>query len=201
MAVQVNGLAEAIAHLEGVQARSRDLTPVLSVAAADTVALIDDAFETSTGPNGTPWDGLADSTLIARARRAAGPARGRRLIGPLRPGQARTKARRGYQARLANAAISLMNGNYKPLVDTGRLRGSINATGDSRALKFGTNVIYAGAMQFGSRPPQHYRPPRPFLPVEGPKGGLRLMEGGTAGPHWARIREMVKAYILTGAIG
>lgn len=194
MTVQATGLAEAIRHLEAVQARARNLKPVLDVAAADTVALIDDAFETSIGPNGAPWEGLADSTLLGRARRAAGPSFGRALIGPLMPGQSRRKRRRWTRRRSERALHAVMNA--KPLVDTGRLRGSINSIATSTALNFGTNVVYAGAMQFGSRP----RPPRPFLPVEGPKGGLHLMQTGVAGEHWARIRAAVKRYVLTGEV-
>jgi phage gpG-like protein len=159
VAVQTRGLAEAIAHLEAVQARARDLSPVLSVAAADTVALIDDAFESGVSPNGSPFAALATSTQRQR-RKGRG------------------------------------TGANKILVDTSRLRNSVNATGDARALKFGTNVGYGLFHQIGTRRMQR----RPYLPIDGSPGGFTLTQTGTAGPHWAAVRANIKHYILTGEV-
>lgn len=66
-------MAEVVARLVAVQARSRDLRPVLEVAAADTVALIDDAFETSTSPAGELWAPLAESTVRRRRQGSSKP--------------------------------------------------------------------------------------------------------------------------------
>ena len=165
MAVEVKGLAEAIRHLEAVQARARNLKPVLDVAAADTVALIDDAFETSISPSGRPWPGLASST--ERQRRKG---RGRGSDGTTLP--------------------------HKILVDTGRLRGSINATGDAHNLRFGTNVGYGLFHQAGTR----RMPSRAFLPIDGSPGLFALATSGPAGSHWQRVRDAVRRYVLTGEV-
>lgn len=73
MTVRATGIAEVVAHLVDVQSRSRDLRPVLEVAAADTVAIIDDAFETSASPSGELWAPLADSTVRRRRQGSAKP--------------------------------------------------------------------------------------------------------------------------------
>lgn len=165
MTVRATGLTEAIRHLEAVQARSRDLTPVLSVAAADTAAMIDDAFESSISPNGTPFAAHAPSTTRQR-RKGSGT---------------------GPTGQLLSDKI---------LVDTGRLRGSINATGDARTIRFGTNVGYGLFHQVGTR----RMPRRAFLPIDGSPGAFTISRSGVAGPHWLRIRDSVRRYIVSGEI-
>lgn len=157
MPVSVTGLSEAIAHLRAVRERASNLGPVLEVAAADTAALIDDAFATGTSPNGGRWDDLSDSTKASR---------------------------RGVEP-------------FMVLVDTGRLRGSVNARAEGQSLKFGTNTRYGIFHQVGSR----VMPPRPFLPIDGEaRGEFSIGRSGAAGAHWARVKAMVKRYIVTGEI-
>jgi len=47
----------------------------------------------------------------------------------------------------------------KPLIDTGKLRGSITAQANNREVRIGTNVVYAATHQFGSGA----IPARPFV--------------------------------------
>lgn len=81
------------------------------------------------------------------------------------------------------------------LVDTGRLKNSIQSTHTKTALSFGTNVEYAAYHQFGGG-----RMYRPFLPVAAGGAGYVLMTGGPAGRHWRDVRDMVIEYIRTGRI-
>lgn len=81
------------------------------------------------------------------------------------------------------------------LVDTGRLKNSIQSTHTKTALSFGTNVQYAAYHQFGGG-----RMYRPFLPVAAGGAGYVLMTGGPAGRHWRDVRAMVIEYIRTGRI-
>lgn len=81
------------------------------------------------------------------------------------------------------------------LVDTGRLKNSVQSTHTKTALSFGTNVQYAAYHQFGGG-----RMYRPFLPVAAGGAGYVLMTGGPAGRHWRDVRDMVIEYIRTGRI-
>jgi phage virion morphogenesis protein len=52
--------------------RLRDMTPILTVLAEDTRTLIDDSFQASKSPDGTPWAPLSDATIRIKPRRAGG---------------------------------------------------------------------------------------------------------------------------------
>lgn len=156
MQIRIEGIEEAIAELDDVATRMRDLTPVLTVAAQDTRTLIDDSFQNSRSPDDSPWRPLSERTLARR---------------------------RGSDARI--------------LVDTARLRNSIQSTAAQRSLRFGTNVVYGGTHQFG----RGRIPARPFFPAFS-QGGSRfgLMTGGRAGVHWRTVVDDVAHYIRTGEI-
>ena len=154
-AITISGLDEAIARLDEIGQRARDLRPVLAVAAEDLKTLVDDSFEQSRAPDGSPWAPLASST-VARRRQ----------------------------------------GSSKPLIDTGRLRNSINASSGPSSLKVGTNVPYAAYHQFGTED----IPARPFLPVVGDAEGFSLTATGPAGRELDRIRRMIETYVATGEI-
>jgi len=61
--MQVTGLTETQREMQAVQARLRDLTPVLTVLAADIRTLIDDSFENSRDPSGQSWQPLQPKTV------------------------------------------------------------------------------------------------------------------------------------------
>lgn len=199
MTIEATGLTEAQRRLEGMAARLRDLTPVTSVAAADTMALIDDSFAQSKSPDGTAWAPLSDATLMARARDAAGPSRvTNSTIGPLREGQSRTRTRRWTRRRSEAAASAVFNA--KPLIDTGRLRSSMFSRGERDGLKFGTNTGYAAPHQTGSIKVANRPAMRAFLPVTKAGGTWALMTAGPGGAHWTRVRESIRRYVATGEV-
>lgn len=193
MRLSVDGVEDAIAELDDVATRMRDLSPVLEVAASDTRTLIDDSFQNSRSPDDSAWATHSDVTLMLRARRAAGPNR-------TRSGRVRAWTRQRSE-RAARAVF-----NAKPLIDRGRLRASIRSTSTRSSLKFGTNVIYAGPQQFGNPNNRLFNkrrapiPARPFLPIEGEGGRFGLMTGGRAGVHWRQVVDDVAHYIRTGEI-
>lgn len=61
-------------------------------------------------------------------------------------------------------------GSSKPLVDTGRLRGSISTKAFDKSIVYGTNVVYAGPHQKGTRK----IPQRRFLPTDFSAGPAAL---------------------------
>lgn len=188
------GIRETMARLRGIAERTRNLTPVLRIAAEDIKALIDDSFARSASPDGQQWDPLSPATLALRGRSS----RGRRAV-------------RRIQRQLAGAAgpigaIGIAATFARPLQDTGRLRqGSFASVSGPTTISIGTNVPYAGPQQFGN--PQNRMfggasapvPARPFLPFAGPPGGPYVfMRSGPAGEAWKRIRELVANYIVHG---
>lgn len=153
----------------GVQAAVVQMLPAIGAALVEHV---DNRFATSTDPWGVPWVGLAESTLEARARKAAGPTRVRNTtVGPLREGQKRTRTRRWTRARSERAAAAVFNA--KPLIDTGTLRASIHSyiepgpNGDAivKVAVGGPSAAYAAVHQWGSE--DGTIPARPFLPLRG----------------------------------
>jgi phage virion morphogenesis protein len=101
-------------------------------------------------------------------------------------------------------AINPRRAGGKPLNDTTRLRRSITTETTRSGFRFGTNVGYAATHQFG-RPDNRVFggargpiPARPFLPVAGIRGSHRLMRGGAAGAHWARVRTDIAHWLRTG---
>lgn len=79
MKVEATGIDEAQRALEEMRARLANLTPVMQVAVADTVALIDDSFDSQSSPGGAPWAPLK-ATTIARRRKGGGSGSPRALV-------------------------------------------------------------------------------------------------------------------------
>ena len=73
MEARTTGLRETLDRLRAVNARLRDLGPVLEVIAADTQAVADDSFSLSQTPAGAPWAPLAASTIRGRRRGSGVP--------------------------------------------------------------------------------------------------------------------------------
>jgi phage virion morphogenesis protein len=67
--ITATGLVENQDKLKELAARIRDLSPVLDVAAADTVTLIDDSFDQQRSPTGAPWAPHSPATTAIRAAR------------------------------------------------------------------------------------------------------------------------------------
>lgn len=96
-------------------------------------------FQRQESPDGTPWEPLADSTLLSRAYKRTRSAEGR-------------GRQRKILSRTANARI---------LMDTGRLRGSVAVESDERSARIGSALVYARVHQQGDRGGKI--PARPYL--------------------------------------
>lgn len=195
--VEVSGIEAKIAYLRQIKSRLKNVKPVLEVAAVDLKTLMDDAFDKSRSPQGDPWQELSNSTLEARGRKAAGPTRVRnKLNGPLPEGQSRYRNRSWTRARSEKARKAIFNA--KPLIDTGRLRNSLNArTRGATSLEFGSNLIYAGSQNFGLKKKKGGPiPARPFLPVEDNGTTIIFSSRGDAGIFWLNLKRELKAYVF-----
>lgn len=197
MTITQTGGEAVVSRLTGIRERMRDLTPITSIAAADTATLIDDSFANSRAPDGSAWAPLAESTLMGRARSAAGPTRvSRALIGPLPEGVSRTRTRRWTRRRSEAAAAAVFNAT--PLNDSGRLRASLFSRGSRDGLIFGTNTPYARPHHNGA---QNGRPPRrAFLPVDLIGNTWAFVQTGPAGEHWRRVSAAFARFIATGEV-
>jgi phage gpG-like protein len=175
--VTVTGVDGVVAMLEAAKGRLRDLGPVLSVVAADTVTLIDDSFAGGHTPENVAWAPLSPKTL---ARRRGGS--GNPLVDTSRMRSSTTAYGRGTTLSFGS------NVPYAPPQQWGATR--------SGTLK---NRSYSPRREAGS-PFTVTIPARPFLPVRKVGGGYALMTVGAAGEHWARMRRMVTEYIVSGRV-
>lgn len=201
--IRIDGLEEALATLEGVAERMRDLGPVLRVAAEDTKTFIDDRFDTGTSPAGEAWPALSPATAAIRASLAVQMAR----FGVASRSDGEVSVRALDKARKrALKAMEEREKARKPLVDTARLRNSVSVRGEKDSLVFGTNVIYGGTHQFGREDNKVFGkypapiPARPFLPITGTRKTPLLDRRGPSGKHWDEVIEMVREYVITGRI-
>lgn len=175
MGVTVSGVDGVVAMLEAAKGRLRDLGPVLSVVAADTVTLIDDSFAGGHTPENVAWAPLSPKTL---ARRRGGS--GNPLVDTGRMRSSVTAYGRGTTLAFGT------NVGYAPPQQWG-------------ASRSGTLKRRSAGRDAGS-PFTVTIPPRPFLPIRKSGGGYALMTVGAAGAHWDRMRRMVATYIATGRV-
>lgn len=191
---------DAARALAAMQARIRDMRPVLTPGAEDLATVIGLGFETSQAPDGTAWLPNAQSTIDRK------------------------------------------RGSAKPNVDTTRLKRSIRTAATHNSITIGSNVPYAGPVQFGSTRsgtlkhpsysartvagrtksgakskaagkrtanigPTQKRPagtpwkvtiePRPFLPFTATGG---LMSTGPIGAALERLSKRVVSWIVDGRV-
>lgn len=66
ISIETTGLDEHIHKLKAYSAALRDLTPAYKKFAAEIVKKTDDSFQNTRGYDGEPWEGLAESTILAR---------------------------------------------------------------------------------------------------------------------------------------
>lgn len=66
--VSTRGMRETLRNIGDMEARLRDLSPVLKGGAEGLRETIDDAFEASTTPWGEPWLELAEETIEEKRR-------------------------------------------------------------------------------------------------------------------------------------
>lgn len=166
--VQTTGTGDAIARLEGLAARARDLSPALRDVARDVEKRTDDAFRRSVSPEGEAWPDLAESTKaqrLARRKETRGGGKGKK-----------------GKAKVAALLSGLGNpGALRPLVDTGRMRNSSHAEVSGPTSVRWSAVGYMGPHMAGGK---NGRPP---------KRNPAVFE--LAGGHW-RVIASVQRYMV-----
>lgn len=178
MTIRIDGIEGVLADLSGVTERLRDLTPAMEVAGDATVSVTDESFESQSSPSGDEWADHSPVTVDLRERKRG---RGRR--------------------RASSSAPSM-----RKLIDTPRLRQSLNAEASKSGFRFGSDAVYAAAQHFGNPENRMFGgkrapiPARPFFPVVDSGSGLELMTGARADEHWEYVRALVKKYIETGEL-
>lgn len=145
--------------LQTLQKRMGNLKPVFSALGEDMTARVQRRFDSSTGPDGTPWAPNAQATLDAFA-------------GGLSKGYFKKSGelnKRGHTAMSAK----------KPLIGhTKDLSRQIAYTSTSGSLTLFSTQIYAVIHQFGGQAGRGRKvkiPARPFMPVK-PDGTLYPQE-------------------------
>jgi phage virion morphogenesis protein len=137
--------------LENMADRARDLQPVLQSAGEALVERTKRRFETSTDPDGKPWQPLSAVTdRLWEAKRLGGP-KNLKKDGSLRAHAERSKA------------------NRRILVDEGNLRRQIVAMASKDTLVVRATTQYAAIHQFGGQAGRGRKtniPARPFLPIQ-----------------------------------
>ena len=136
--------------LQTLQKRMGNLQPVFSALGGDMAARVHRRFDSSTGPDGTPWTTNAQSTLDAFA-------------GGLSKGHFKKS---GDLNRRGHAAMS----SKKPLIgQTKDLSRQIGYTATSGSLTLFSTPVYAAIHQFGGQAGRGHKvkiPARPFMPVK-----------------------------------
>ena len=149
--ISAQGLTEAQQHMAQRAARMRNLAPALRVVAAEIEQRTDDAFRDSKSPYGELWPKLAPSTLLSRAAK---------LPGAKRTGKAGglTKGAQRKREKAISAYNAGTGGIFKPLVDTGRMRGSVRVRVRGNELEFAAVGYMAphitGSLSRPGRPPK-----------------------------------------------
>lgn len=152
---------EVLEALQTLTKRIGNLKPALQAIGDEITERTKRRFETSTGPDGTPWAPNSDATLG---------------IYSLRLGQIHRKK----DGSLNKKGQTRMAGKH-PLIYTGELRRQIVPLATNSVLTVTATPAYAAMQQFGgttsplSMIPGKTIPARPFLPIT-PNGDLYPQE-------------------------
>lgn len=186
--ISAEGLTESQRGMELRARRMRDLSPPLRVVAAEIEERTDRAFRDSTSPYGEPWPALAPSTLLARAAKLPG-ARRRGKGGKL------TRGARGKRSSAIAAYNAGAGGIFKPLVDTGRMRGSVRVRVTGNELEFAAVGYMAPHITGGIKNPA--RPPKrnPTVFQRAASGELQAIPS-----ILSMLLRAVSRYVATGSV-
>lgn len=191
---------DAARALAAMQARIRDMRPVLTPGAEDLATVIGLGFETSTAPDGTAWLPNAQSTID-------------RKRGSSKPNVDTTRLKRSIRAAATSNTITLgTNVPYAGAVQNGSTRSgtlkhpSYSARTVAGRTKSGKKSKSAGKRTANIGPTQK-RPAgtpwkatieaRPFLPFTAAGG---LMSTGPIGAELARLSKRVVTWIVDGRV-
>jgi hypothetical protein len=179
MEMQITGMDEALAFATGMHERVANVGPALEVFMVECERDTQRAFASSTSVDGDPFRPLAPSTIAARARQGA-------------MANKRTKSGRltaGAQRRRAQVAI-----NVTPLIDTGRLRGSMH-------WQVSANSIFWDVLGYGV---PHITGDRKNILAQSPPQrnfSVFTLNGDTwelLPEKHARLIDLVNAYVVNG---
>ena len=173
LTVQDRGVHDALAALAE---RVGSMEPHLKALGDDIIARTQRRFDTSSGPDGAPWQPNTAATLGMLSSRLAGVKSNARKNGELN--------KRG-RAQLANK---------KPLIDEGDLRRQFfrEVTGNN-VLTVRNSQPYAAIQQFGGKAGRGHKvtiPARPFLPVR--------LDGTLYPQEQALILDALNAFLAEG---
>lgn len=154
--VEDNGVQTA---LQALADRGGDMRSVLTALGGEITDRAKHRFETSTGPDGTPWKPNSATTLMMLADR---------LVAHRDRKGARSYAY-SKQGGLLNGKGLQRVGNKKPLIgESETLRKQILPSVSGNALTVLSTPFYAAIQQFGGQAGRGHKvtiPARPFLPV------------------------------------
>lgn len=192
--VTVTGLTEAEKRLQDMSQRVRDLTPAMKVVARQIEKETDDAFRASKSPRGEPWKMIKEETALNRkgGRKLKKRVNRRTKAGGLTKGAMGARGKlfdKGLLGAQAFAGDDVSAAQLaKPLIDTGRMRNSVNVKVSKRSVRFTAVGYMAPHMTGGENLPK--RNPTVF---EGEPGDFRLV------PRIAqKLRETVARYVMRG---
>jgi phage gpG-like protein len=72
-AIRIRGVERTVEVLDAMRDRLRDMSPILAVVGDDLKTFVDDRFDTSTDPKGSPWQPLAPKTIARRRQNSSKP--------------------------------------------------------------------------------------------------------------------------------
>ena len=189
------GLQEAIASCEERARRFLDLSPALRVVGEEIIKRTADAFGDGRSPFGETFPPLAPSTLQARSR-------------ALKSANTRTKSG-GLTARAQRTRQSIVS-SAKPLVDTGRARGSQHVDVQANTLTWSAVGYLLPHITGGARGGREGMPPKRnvsvFRPASGSgASGISTAPATTAGwelePTMAKFMgETIATFIQRGKV-
>lgn len=108
-------------------------------------------FDNERGPDGRPWEPLADSTLR------------RGMLGGVRRGKGEKRRRLTTKAGNTKAGAVRKLAGKKILVESGALRDTLRYRATATSLEFGTDREYGATHQFGDE--ERNIPARPYLGI------------------------------------
>ena len=179
--VQDQGVSDA---LKALSARLRDMTAVLDTIGTGIIERTKRRFDTSTGPDGTPWLPNSAATLMML---------GEYLVGHRKKDGARSYAYSKQGGLLNGKGLERM-ANKKPLIGESQdLRRQFFSLVVGSTLTVNSSPVYAAIQQFGGQAGRGHKvtiPARPFLPIR--------LDGTLYPDEQAEIIKVINDYLMEG---
>ncbi len=133
--------AQITKALQDLQRATGDISPALKVIGKMLVESTQRRFETSTGPDGQPWEPNSQTTYEAMLHRRSGDYQDGKRVG-------NKKGAFRKDGRVSARSAGMLSGK-KPLVEHGTLMDQIHAQVHGNELEVGSAMEYAAMQQFG----------------------------------------------------